>query len=169
MTPPSFSQSLNTVTDDKDEENLFIMGMDDKSDEGETTPLVIIQEDIGAVASSPMPQAKMRLLNDDDLEIASDDDKYDDEKYDDDGGWEDMYEQEIWSERVTRKELHILHLLMVWTITGPMSFCYGSIKMCNSMNDHCNKVFVRMSWECRMSPICSIIVIEQATEKSDLK
>lgn len=95
MTPPSFSQSLNTVTDDKDEENLFIMGMDDKSDEGETTPLVIIQEDIGAVASSPMPQAKMRLLNDDDLEIASDDDKYDDEKYDDDGGWEDMYEQEI--------------------------------------------------------------------------
>lgn len=65
------------------------MGMDDKSDEGETAPLVIIQEDVGAVASSPMPKAKMRLLNDDDLEIASDDDKYDD------GGWEDMYEQEI--------------------------------------------------------------------------
>ena len=95
MTPPSFSQSLNTITDDKDEENLFIMAMDDKSDEDETIPLVIIQEDVGAVASSSMPKASMRLLNNDDLEIASDDDKYDDEKYDDDRGWEDMYEQEI--------------------------------------------------------------------------
>jgi len=93
VTAPPLSQSLNTITEDKDEENLIIM--DDKSDEDETTPLVIIQEDVGAVASSSMPKANMRLLNDDDLEIASDDDKYDDEKYDDDGDWEDMYEQEI--------------------------------------------------------------------------
>lgn len=101
VTPPSFSQSLNTITDDKGGDNLYIMGMADKSDDdGEGTPLVIIREDIGVVASSKpksgTKQANMRLLTDD-PEVASDDNKYDDEKYDGDAGWEaeDMYEQEI--------------------------------------------------------------------------
>ncbi|KXN83170.1 Transcription factor IIIB 60 kDa subunit [Leucoagaricus sp. SymC.cos] len=92
-TPPSFSQSLKAISDDKDEDDLYTMGADDKSDD-EGTPLVIIQE-AGTVALSQLKPATKPSssghLPDDDLENGSEDEKYDDE-----GAWgEDMYEQEI--------------------------------------------------------------------------
>lgn len=99
--PPSFSQSLKAISDDKDEDDLYTMGMDDDKSDGEVAPLVIIQEEAGTVApshSNPVQkQASTRSLVDDDIENASDDEKYDDDKYDDEGVWEgeDLYEQEI--------------------------------------------------------------------------
>lgn len=93
-TPPSFSQTLKAISDDKDEDDLYTMGMDDESDEG--APLVIIQEEAGTVAASQPKSQKTSGPQppplDDDLDNGSEDEKYDDED-----AWEegDMYEQEI--------------------------------------------------------------------------
>ncbi|KAJ3566555.1 hypothetical protein NP233_g6925 [Leucocoprinus birnbaumii] len=85
-TPPSFSESLKAINDDKDENDLYTMGMDDDKSDGEGAPLVIIQEDSGGINSSRSNTTQQKQ-----------DEKYDDEKYDDEGDWEgeDMYEQEI--------------------------------------------------------------------------
>ncbi|KAF9448740.1 BRF1-domain-containing protein [Macrolepiota fuliginosa MF-IS2] len=93
-TPPSFSQSLKATGEDKDEDDLYTMGDDDKSDD-EGGPLVIIQEEAGTVAASqPKPSQRTsgpQPTHDEDLENVSEDEKEDYE-----GTWEeDMYEQEI--------------------------------------------------------------------------
>jgi len=94
-TPPSFSQSLKAISDDKDEDDLYTMEMDDKSDDEGAPPVII--EEAGAVAASQPETAQetpgLKALLDGVWENGSEDEKYDDEDAWNDG--EDMYEQEI--------------------------------------------------------------------------
>ncbi|KAF7761016.1 hypothetical protein Agabi119p4_10425 [Agaricus bisporus var. burnettii] len=99
-TPPSFSQSLKAISDDKDEDDLYTMSAEDENGEEGGASLVIIEEEAGSVATPSQPKsrkASQPLPLADDVDNGSEDEKYDDEKYDDEDGWgeEDMYEQEI--------------------------------------------------------------------------
>ncbi|TFK19857.1 cyclin-like protein [Coprinopsis marcescibilis] len=84
---PSIANHMTTGNDEKDDEDLYTMDVNDK-DDGE--PTLIIEEGPGTVAPIPgkMPQ---------DMDAEGDEEGTEDEKDDEDvgGGWEDAYEQEI--------------------------------------------------------------------------
>jgi transcription factor IIIB subunit 2 len=91
---------LKAISDDKDEDDLYTMSVEDENGEEGGASLVIIEEEAGSVASPS--QSKSRKVSEtlpvvDDVDNGSGDEKYDDEKYEDEDGWgeEDMYEQEI--------------------------------------------------------------------------
>lgn len=91
---------MKAISDDKDEDDLYTMSVDDENGEQGGTSLVIIEEEAGSVASPSI--SKSRKVSEtiplgDDGDNGSEDEKYDDEKYEDEDGWaeEEMYEQEI--------------------------------------------------------------------------
>jgi transcription factor IIIB subunit 2 len=84
--------------DDKDEANLYTIGMDDDKSDGEGTLGVIVEEESGTVALKPASEpAKPRKngLALDDMDAEGEIDEGSDDDKDDDIGWEDAYEQEV--------------------------------------------------------------------------
>jgi len=92
---PSVAAHMTTGDDDKDDAELYTIGMDD--DKTDYMPTVIVEEEPGSVSLKPVSEvAKPKktgvfALEDRDM----DEDGSDDDKDEDVGGWEDAYEQEI--------------------------------------------------------------------------
>ena len=57
-TPPSFSQSLKAISDDKDEDDLYTMSAEDENGEEGGASLVIIEEEAGSVATPSQPKSR---------------------------------------------------------------------------------------------------------------
>lgn len=91
--------NMTTGDDDKDEADLYTMD-DDKSDgEGVLMPTVIVEDEPGTVALTPVNESaksrKKGILALEDMDMDDSDNDKDDDKDDDGIGWEDAYEQEI--------------------------------------------------------------------------
>lgn len=84
--------------DDKDEANLYTIGMDDDKSDGEATLGVIVEEESGTVALKPTSEPEKPRKNGlalDDMDAEGEIDEGSDDEKDDDIGWEDAYEQEV--------------------------------------------------------------------------
>ncbi|KAF4622388.1 hypothetical protein D9613_009578 [Agrocybe pediades] len=96
---PSIAATMTTGDDDKDDAELYTMGVDDDKTDG-FTPTVIVEEEPGTVSLKPVddeatPKKKKKgLYSLEDLDHM-DEDGSDDDKDDEAVGWEDAYEQEI--------------------------------------------------------------------------
>ena len=91
--------NMTTGDDDKDDADLYTMDDDKNDGEGVLMPTVIVEDEPGTVAFTPVKESAkahkkgVLALEDADIDEGSDDDKDDD---DDDGrGWDDAYEQEV--------------------------------------------------------------------------
>ncbi|KAF8151380.1 hypothetical protein B0H34DRAFT_664907, partial [Crassisporium funariophilum] len=96
---PSMTANMTTGDDEKDDADLYTIGMDDdKSDgEGALMQTVIVEDEPGTVAFKPPKEPsktrKKGMLALEDMDREEEDS---DEDKDDDGmGWEDVYEQEV--------------------------------------------------------------------------
>jgi transcription factor IIIB subunit 2 len=94
--PGSFKLPMNMGLgmDDKDDDDLYTIGADDKSDGDGGMGMVVIQEEPGTVSVAPVPAAsgprpRLPELEEDDVDADEGSEKGDDV------GWEDAYEQEV--------------------------------------------------------------------------